>query len=369
MHIKQLDIYGLRNLPDLRLELSPSVNAFCGCNGCGKTSVLEAIYLLGLGRSFRANNSQIAIQFGKSKYVVAATLANHGAADAAASLKIGTEKARDNLKALFQQEGAKCKLSAIARMLPLLLLDTGSFGLVDGGPALRREFIDFAMFHVEHSFLEASQQFRRALLQRNAELKRRTGGRLAGGQLAAWGEIMLQSGTKISAARRQFIADFQPLLAVMLSDWRCPCEISFNYRQGWDENLSLQQALAESDALDHITGFTNRGPHRAELEILVDGVPAKHVLSRGQQKVFACAMILAKALFLQQKAQINSIFLIDDLHSELDGDSFALVLERLLELGGQIFITGIELQSLLTRASSLGAEVKMFHVEHFGVAK
>lgn len=372
MYIKQLDIYGVRNLGNAKLSFTPKINAFYGSNGSGKTSILEAIYLLGRGRSFRAATKNV-IQFGQQKYVVAAQAVGN-AAGAEYTVRLGTEKSRDGDKTVFTKNGSTCQLSEIAQVLPLTLLDSSSFALVDGGPAIRREFIDFAMFHVERSFLVIAQQFKRALAQRNAELKLKAPPLQKRQHVEPWDDIFVRAGEAITKARRQFLQDLQPLLEMILAEWQYSGKILLRYQQGWPENMSLAEALEDGFILDCLSGFSNRGPQRAELEIYIDGVLAKNILSRGQQKVFVCALLLAKAQLLLEKTAINSIFLVDDLGSELDQASLRLVLSKLLAIGGQLFVTGIEKEPLLhgLETAYVGADssffdnFKLFHVEQDG---
>lgn len=371
MHLKQLDISGIRNLIPIRLQFSPKINAFYGENGSGKTSVLEAIYVLGQGRSFRVANLQQVIQFEQPKYIVSGIIEQPSeyVGGIANSIDVGTERARDGLKSLFVRDGNKCKVGLIAMLLPLLVLDSNSFELLDGGPSSRRDFIDAGMFHVEHSFLDVCQRFRRCLQQRNAEIKADGAVLQKKQRIMAWNEAFVAAGETIDNARRTFLLWFTKYFNKIIAEWKYCGRISFQYKPGWSEGSTLRLALEDSLAFDIACGFTNKGPHRAELDIFVDGQPAKSVLSRGQQKVFVCAMLLAKAMLLKEKAQVNSIFLVDDLCSELDQWSFRLVFSKLVEIGAQIFITGIEKESLLQVLQNFffAGEDKLFHVEQSGV--
>jgi DNA replication and repair protein RecF len=189
-------------------------------------------------------------------------------------------------------------------------------------------------------------------------------------QLTAWDETLLETAAIIDAARKTFLTDFCLIFNNLIANWQYCGRVSFQYQQGWPLDLSLKQAMKANLSIDLACGFTTQGPHRAELEIFIDEVPAKTMLSRGQQKVFACAMLLAKAIFLQEKAQLKSIFLVDDLNSELDSSSFSLIFTKLVAIGGQIFITGIEKNNILPEIMlsqfASGKKMKMFHVEQCG---
>lgn len=393
MYIQQLDITGIRNLQQVRLPLCKGFNIFYGENGSGKTSLLEAIYILAMGKSFRTANLQQIINFEQLQYVISAVIADELAGESDAIFTVGTEKKKDQSKAQYIINAEKNNVSEIAKMLPLHLINSISLELVDGSPILRRSFIDHAMFHVEHSFLEHFHNFKRSLTQRNAVLKTNIPNAQKIREIEAWDEIFLSAADAITIARKDFVIDFAEIFNKLISGWKYSGHISFQYKQGWADDLNLHEATKHSQALDLLVGCTNRGPHRAELEMFIDGIPAKNVLSRGQQKVFVCGMILAKALYMQKLAEIDSIFLVDDLSSELDRDAFQLVIDKLIEIGGQVFLTGIELEPLLRAfgagvnkqysdyssgntenfndfnnnyGTKSGPEIKLFHVEHYG---
>jgi DNA replication and repair protein RecF len=368
MYIKQLDISGIRNLPSSRLLLSKGFNAFYGANGSGKTSLLEAIYVLGMGRSFRVANLQQVINFSLPNYTVAGIVVDESIANYDIFFRVGTKKAKDNAKAGFFKDEEKSSIGEIAKLLPLLLINSTSIEIVEGGPSCRRAFIDFGLFHVEHYFLDICRKFRKCLVQRNAELKADGSLEQKKKQLQAWDEIFFDASGVITSYRQEFVFEFAEIFNKLILCWDFCKHVYFHYKQGWMQGLSLREALRDSLMLDFMSGCTNRGPHRAELEIFVDGRPARNVLSRGQQKLFVCAMILAKAIFLQERAKIESIFLIDDLGSELDQKAFKLIISKIEEIGGQVFITGIEKQSLLDviNKRNLNGIDKLFHVEQFG---
>lgn len=352
MYIKQLDVIGVRNLKAMQLPLVKGVNVFYGPNGSGKTSLLEAIYVLAMGRSFRTANLQQLINIEQARYVISSVVVAEDADNfqnqAVNSWRLGMEKSRNHAKALFIKDGEKCTIAAIAKLLPILLLDSSSLELIIGGPGSRRAFIDFGMFHVEHCFFEDSHKFKKSLLQRNALLKSKASVAQKQQQLAAWDDIFLTAAAAITAYRKQFVVEFAEIFKRLISGWKYYGHVSFKYKQGWAAEHTLQQVLADNVILDIMSGVSNFGPHRAELEILIDGISAKQLLSRGQQKVFVCAMNLAKAIFWQERAKIDSIFLVDDLASELDQAAFQLVIDKLTAINGQVFITSIEKEPVLT---------------------
>jgi DNA replication and repair protein RecF len=368
MYIKQLHIAGVRNLRSVRLSFSKGFNAFCGENGSGKTSLLEAIHILGTGSSFRTQHLQQVINFSSQNYTVSGIVSDELFAGEEASFRVGTEKKRDITKALFIKNAEKSSIGEIARLLPILLVNSTSLEFVEGGPLGRRAFIDFGMFHVEHSFLDVCRKFKRCLMQRNADLKMASSLKQKRMQTEAWNEVFITTAEIINQARKEFVLGFSEIFNDLILGWKYYGHVFFQYKQGWEDGVTLKTALEDSFSLDAMSGCTNRGPHRGDLEIFIDDVPARNILSRGQQKVFVCAMVLAKAIFLKKRAEISSIFLVDDLVSELDNAAFKLVISKLAEIGGQVFITGIENEPLVKVFNEFkwGNDAKLFHVEQIG---
>jgi len=351
MRLTRLNIHQVRNIELSTLYPHPQFNFFIGNNGGGKTTLLEAIYLLALGRSFRSRQVQSVITYHKE------TLACFGEILDAQDNKIamGVEKSR--------QAGLVCKvageisrLSFFATLLPVQLLSPETFKLLSAGAQERRKFIDWGVFHVEHSFGALCLRYQRLLKQRNALLKQRC----LPEHLVVWDRELVAIGEKITGYREKYmqvlLAHIQKTQAQLLP---LP-HVDFQYQQGWDPLLSLEEALARALTKDRKWGYTSVGPHRAEIVITAEGFSAHQVLSRGQQKLLICAMYIAQAEDLFERRGKKSVYLMDDLASELDRVGRQKVLRRLAEQNHQVFMTGVE----LPEREEWEAMGKMFHVEH-----
>jgi len=130
------------------------------------------------------------------------------------------------------------------------------------------------------------------------------------------------------------------------------------YRQGWSDGADLAEALAVGADRDRAYGATQSGPHRAELEILMDGTPARHRLSRGQHKLLGSALILGQSDWVQQASGKQSVLLVDEPAAELDAEHLAALLAGVTESGAQVFIT-----ALRTGALPVTVDFQGFHVE------
>ena len=218
-------------------------------------------------------------------------------------IRIGTEKGKKEVKTLFVKNGADCSVGDIAKFLPLHLLNKTSLELLRGGPSCRRAFLDSGMFHVEHSFLQKCQQFKRSLLQRNAILKGNGSFSQKERHLEAWNSHFCKNSLTLTEKRKEFLFGFTANFEKIVKELDFCKEFSFKYKQGWGEENLLEEALKDSLQVDLLSGSTNRGPHRAELEVFVNGSLAKNTLSRGQQKTIICAIIFSKSHIFTRKKQ------------------------------------------------------------------
>jgi len=351
--LRQLILSNIRNLGALDLKFSNKFNVFIGPNGSGKTSILEAIYLLGVGRSFRARSIQQVISFGEDQCLVRAKV-NHSEDQESDGVWLGVKREFNGETQYRVGEQIEKSSAELTKLLPVQLIDVNSHLLLEGGPNYRRQFIDWGVFHVEHTFLQSWRHMRRALEQRNAILKQR--------QMPpeVWDEAFIKYAQIVDEARATYIKRFSEVFGQMLQRLLNITGVELRYQRGWSDDKDLRAALSSTRSLDLACGFTNRGPQRADLEVFLDGRPAKAVMSRGQLKLFVSIMLLARAQMLKETS--SSVFLIDDLNAELDGASCEVFIEAVNDLGCQVFITGIEEDLLKARLQ--GHVVQMFHVEH-----
>jgi DNA replication and repair protein RecF len=353
--LNRLVLSNIRNLGSVDLNFGPQFNVFIGPNGSGKTSLLEAIYLLGIGRSFRARSSRQIIKFGAHSCVIRAQISPETAQAAIdqPELWLAVERSIDG--AVQYKIGAQEERSVaeLTKMLPVQLIDVNSHLLLEGGPNYRREFMDWGVFHVEHAFLDDWRAMKRALEQRNQALKQK--------QMPdqAWNVAFVKYACAVDTARKAYIDQFAVTFMAMLQQMLGIDTAELKYKRGWPEAQDLRIALEQSSHLDFLYGYTHYGPQRAELEITIAGKPAKEVLSRGQIKIFVCIMLLARAKLLRNEQK--SLFLIDDLHAELDKRHCSLFIEAIKAMQCQVFITGIEADLLRDRLQA--CTTQMFHVE------
>ncbi len=350
MRVKSLNIKNLRNISSAKIDLDPCLNCFIGDNGAGKTSVLEALSVLSKGRSFRSGQiSSLIGPQGTSFQVVTKTETQAGDVH-----QIGMERDAEQWSARHNGTDVT-QLSDLTELLPHVLLEPNSHTLVSGPPDGRRRYLDWGVFHVEHSFLLLWRRYNRALKQRNAALKQAN--RLV---LESLDSQFIQLGEQLHFARERHAVLLDVMLQNQLSLF-CDTldEITMSYKKGWTGD-SLSEALDASYSRDIERGATSPGPHKADLFLTLNGIPAKERLSRGEQKALTAALIMAQAQMICATGE-SPVLMLDDLSSELDETHLAKVLNAGLELGAQILMTGT---TLAPAVKACERHYTVFHVEH-----
>ncbi len=378
MAIQRISVRGLRNLRSVELDNLGQVNVISGPNGSGKTSLLEAIYLLGMGRSFRGVKTSPLVSNDLDSLVVYGDVLGAGGQHHT----LGIQKGRDGRQQAKIDRRPVAGLVEMARELPLQLLDSDAFSLIDGGPKTRRQFMDWGVFHVKPPFLEVWRRTQRALKQRNSLLRARRGGTsdaldrgrilglpasLGGGDFDAWEKELISGADQLDLMRGQYLEMLKPHLLQKLQAFSDLPELSLEYRRGWRADSSLIDLLAAGRQRDRELGYTQVGPHRATLELKVDGYFAADVLSRGQKKLVVASLKLAQGACLAEATGRSGVYLVDDLPAELDFEHRKTFSRLLAGLGSQVFITSVDADmvkgSILMDFWPQQDEIRWFHVE------
>lgn len=362
MPLLSLRITDFRNLTAVDLAPLPhGLNIICGDNGSGKTSLLEAIYYLGLGRSFRTSTMARLVRQHTEKFSIFSQIIN----DANRQIPIGVERELRGQTRLRMAEKDVASIAELAAFLPLRLINSQSHNLFESGPSFRRKYLDWGLFYQVDAFLPCWRQFERVLKQRNAVLKNKRPKK----ELEVWTNELVKYGLELDKQRRDYLQALVPLIiemsAILLGDLPT---LDIQYQSGWDETQDYLTVLDAAYAEEYRTGHTQYGPHRADLDMRMEGIPVKHFLSRGQQKLLICAMILAQGMLLTKQANKGLIYLVDDLPAELDLQSKQKLISLLSQQQTQIFITAIESDTICSFINDkLEVPMKVFHVEHGSV--
>jgi DNA replication and repair protein RecF len=330
MSLRRLQVTDFRCLQSAVLDLDSRFTLISGANASGKTSLLEAIYMLGRGRSFRTRRLEHLIRRGSERFVVFGEVDGFGRRSS-----LGVEGSAAGVRARLG--GAKAgSLAELAPLLPVQIIDPEIHRLIEEGPSRRRRFLDWGVFHVEPRFVDDWQRFQQALKQRNAALKSRQPREV----IAAWDGELVRYGEAVSTARSGYVRRLAEH-AVGVTRNLLGMELSLGYRTGWARDLSLSEALRQSWNHDQESGTTQAGPHRAELGIRLDDMGVKDRISRGQQKLLAAALLLAQVRMFPADSPVQPSLLLDDPAAELDNERLAGLITEVGSQSVQLIVTAL----------------------------
>ncbi len=352
MCLLDLTVVNVRCIESAQLQIPPGLTLLCGPNGSGKTSLLEAMFLLGRGRSFRTRNSERLIRRGEDHLRVI----GHVGRDEAHVATLGFEATRTGVTARIAGRPAE-SLAELSQAFAVQVIEPGVHKLVEEGGHRRRRWMDWAVFHVEPPFVANWVRYTRALKQRNAALRSQP-------ELAhAWDAELARLGEQIAESRRLFLERLQPY-------WResvaalSGLDVQLHYLRGWTVESTLLDSLAASRARDEARHLTHSGPHRGDVAVRMDGRPAREILSRGQQKLVAVAMTIAQLRLLQDLTGTTPTLLLDDPAAELDGERLRCFIEQVLRLRSQLVVTSLTSESRLFGVPDATYNVAQGRVQH-----
>ena len=300
-------------------------NLIIGKNGAGKSSFLEAIFFILSKKSFRTSSLNAMINFESSFFKLDAILDEEKFSftkDLSSSIKSKEGNFKNNF-------------------LPLIL-NNFSLNLLEAPKENRRSFLDYLMFHVEHDYKINHLKFRKALAQRNRALKKSSSS-----ELKSWTKVFIELSQKLTKMKLDFIDSFLKSFPAFVDSSSLPKtlqekikSISITYDKGWKDNLL--EELRESLVKDQSRGFTSLGPQTSDLSVKINKQDSGNILSRGEQKLLILLIYLFFIKAYNDLRPNKTIFLLDDLPSELDDKNLDLALSLLQDVDCQLFITSLE---------------------------
>lgn len=358
MQLGHLRVENLRLIEALEFDPAPGWNLFLGANGAGKTSLIEAAFLLSHGRSFRGATRDALTRRGAGGYSVYGELSTAGGSTA----RVGIARVAGRLEARLNREPVA--VGELMRHTAVLCFEPGSHELIAGPSEQRRRFLDWGAFHVEHAFLADWRRYQRVLRQRNALL--RLGGE-SETDLDAWDRELALAAEPLTRMRRRYFDALQPLLAelshALLAELGEP---QLQFQPGFDASQSLEATLIAQRARDRARGHTGAGPHRADWSVTFEAAPRREHLSRGQEKLCAFACVMAQARLFAATAGEWPVIGIDDLAAEVDQEHQRRMLAILAGSDAQVLVTGTEESPVL---AGTGQPIARFHVEQGRVTR
>jgi DNA replication and repair protein RecF len=331
--LAHLRLRDFRNYARLDADFAPGFHLLLGDNAQGKTNVLEAIYLMATLRSFRGVGGAQMIRHGQRGYFVSGTVVGQGDHE----IKIYWS-ARERKLALDGQSVKK--LSDYLGVLRAVVFCTEDLQLVKGAARSRR-FLDLLLAQTQPSYLPLLQRYMRVVRARNAVLKQRTVDEAA---LDSFSQELVKLGDEVIHARRELIPKFSPLARLAYRRISHAAEeLRVEYLPSVKKDFAVE--LAQSRSRERTYRFTLVGPHRDDLQLLLNGRSAAQFGSEGQKQTLAVALKMAQAEFLAGIHGSPPVLLIDDVMGELDvkrRSGFLPLLEQVRKSSGQVFMTATE---------------------------
>ncbi len=340
MQLTKLRLFNYRNIEDLELSPSAGINLFSGRNGQGKTNLLESIYLLGYGKSFRTSTPKDCIRHEQTECCVEGTV-QHG--NRTRDLKVVISREEKKLFLL----GKPATLDEFVGNLHILAFTHEHLKVVRGGPADRRAFLDRAMVTLYPGHVTHLTSYERALKQRNRVLAEAREGRTRAEEdlLDSWDEALVRPGARILWSRRRYAKQMKEELPPRLFGtetlklhYLTTIPIAAEEAESPDIERQFREQLRKSRENDLRTGYTTVGPHRDDLKLFVNGKSLVDFGSAGQQRSCLLALYFSQMEIHRKVHGYYPIFLVDDAEAELDEQRLRIFLNYISDRT-QLFLT------------------------------
>ena len=330
MHLSKLQINGFRNINNCSLDLHQRINIITGSNGAGKTSLLEAIYFLSMGRSFKSQQLNRITSYDKGKFTIYSELIHDNKKQTLSIYK--QQHGKGIIKLNHSQEKNHFQLT---KAMPILLFNPESIAILTSGAKSKRKIIDWGAFYNEQSFHKNWQLITRLTKQRNAALKQG----YTYDMMFAWDKELSKISAEIDIQRKKYFNNLLPIINSFLLEIPEMPSITIRYNRGWDSSKELSEVLSKSFNYDKKTGNSHFGAHRADLIITSNNIPIQDSLSRGQQKLLMAIIKLSQGILFEKEHLFPCIYLIDDITSEFDSSFLKIFINKILISKSQVFIS------------------------------
>ncbi|MBC8591945.1 DNA replication and repair protein RecF [Oscillospiraceae bacterium N12] len=358
MILKRISVLNYKNLEQVELNFSAKLNCFFGQNGMGKTNLLDAVYFLSFCKSAGNPIDSQNIRHDQDFFVIQGF---YEASDGTPE-EIYCGMKRRSKKQFKRNKKEYGRLSDHIGFLPLVMVSPADSELIAGGSDERRRFMDVVISQYDKEYLEALIRYNKALLQRNTLLKSEVP--VEEDLFLIWEEAMAQAGEVVYRKREAFIREFIPIFQSFYSFISQDKEqVGLSY-DSHARDASLLEVLKGSRERDKIMGFSLKGVHKDELNMLLGEFPIKREGSQGQNKTYLVALKLAQFDFLKRTGSAVPLLLLDDIFDKLDASRVEQIVKLVAgDSFGQIFITDTNREHLDRILYNVGSDYKMFRVE------
>ncbi|HEX2897388.1 MAG TPA: DNA replication/repair protein RecF [candidate division Zixibacteria bacterium] len=345
MRLTHLKASNFRNFSQVELNPTPGVNIFFGLNGSGKTNLLEAVFLLCLGRSQRGVGDNVLLQSGQETYRVEGKLESRGKVQ-----EVSVACSNRGRKQIMI-DGIKSRLPELYDNFSAVAIGPEDSELLSGPPSARRLFLDLYISQFSKMYLEQLSRYNRILAQKNAALK-------DGMEFESYNALLAKSGAEIMKARRQFLEDVLELSENYYKKFSGSSSFDIRYQpsaldSGWpDEKLvesAFEKRLYEVSEKEKIVKMSLIGPHRDEIEMSINALPARTHGSQGEWRSAAIAIKLAAFELLKVKKKFAPLLLLDEVFAELDEKRSAALIDSFEDFEQIFLTTAAEPPELLSR--------------------
>lgn len=357
MSLKTLKLQSFRNYSSYSQRVSEGITVITGKNGVGKTTLLEAICILGSGRSFRSAKNVDFIRRGDEFSLLSAEVDNGGLVS---SLQV---RIYPQGKKVFLEEKLVKSTELLLKKLPSIIFSPADHSIIDGDSSDRKFFLNRAASHLDWDYVTHLGEFNKSLLQRNRLLKDAlenswNSSRLHD-QISVWDEQLIHSGAHILSMRSEYLFALQSKVS---SEYKKIAkkedDFTLLYQPFGEEISDFPNAISEwkelfskklKDSLrrDTAIGSTQAGPHKDEIQLILNGNKVKFYGSQGEKRTCALALRLGELALFRSRTNREPILLFDDVSSELDRTRRQSLVNLLRQEKAQVLITATELPSSL----------------------
>ncbi len=331
MILDKIVLTSFRCFNQFNLQLDSNATIIAGANGSGKTSILEAIYLLGYMRSFRTHKLGHLIGYDQGAFTLFSKLSTGSS--------FGVEKGSSgDVRRIV--DGASVKANEfVSQFLPILFIDSSSHRLFTNQSVYRRQLLDWGVYYVDPLFGSTWNKYQQILKQRNSLLKQRAPTE----EIKVWDSQLVMLGEKINSMRRNYAEELDRQFQKTIESFELPRrDIKLQYYCGWEKDKSLATVLTENLYNDIKLGYTQYGPQRAKIDTVINSDNIKYHFSEGQQKIVHYAIKVAQSEYLKEKLNKKVLFLVDDLSAELDINNQTKLIRLLENIENQVIITTVK---------------------------
>ncbi len=331
MKISELEVYNFRSYKERKISFTDGVTTLSGPNGIGKTNLLEAVYLLLQGRSFRDSDEEL-ILHGAQWWKVRGKIDGQWR-----ELRYYPQKI--NGKELFVDETRKGRFT-YRHQLPVVLFEPDDLHMIHAGPSTRRSYMDMILTKIDPLYRALLSKYERALLQRNNLLKRTKSLDILRDTVFVWDVALSEYGAQLMRRRQALVMEMNEHLTKMYStiankNQTLTIEYHTSVEGDLIESSLLAQRLSAKLSHDQLRGFTSVGPHRDDLVFILNGKPAQTTASRGEVRSILLALKQLEVRLITMYLSVSPIVLLDDVLSELD----EIRQKTLLTTDNQIILT------------------------------